>query len=209
MCTLPLPEEGTGSLAKIKCASTPISCLGGERQGKRHTRKETRYSRDPVLQSPTKLTKATKGKAQDLEPEIYIFKPSKRNFPQDHQFCKAGLTNSVSCESDIPDGLMQFSKAAHAVSPLHGLEVFDMPGREEDSRREMGANAEGHPFSQSPWLHCHFTSSQPQPTINKGQRPASIHAPSCPFIYKYSRNMEEKKNKQTQIHRHIWEDGYL
>lgn len=42
--------------------------------------------KDPILQSATKLMKATKG----IEPEIYIFKPSKQNFPQDHQFCKAG-----------------------------------------------------------------------------------------------------------------------
>lgn len=69
-CGSALPEEGTGSLAKIKCASTPISCLGGERQGKRHTRKEAYYSKDPVLQSaniPLASMNSQKLKVQDLE----------------------------------------------------------------------------------------------------------------------------------------------
>lgn len=47
MCTV--PEEGTGSLAKIKCASTPISCSRAE--DKVNARQEAHYSKDPLLQT--------------------------------------------------------------------------------------------------------------------------------------------------------------
>lgn len=75
-----LPEEGTRSLAKIKCASTPISCLGGERQGKRHTRKEAYYSKDPVLQSATvPLANVNSRKERSQTWDLYRQKGSMKN----------------------------------------------------------------------------------------------------------------------------------